>query len=190
MMQRQRWGVFIDRDGTLLRLVPYLADPGRARLYQGAGPALARLRAAGARLVVVTNQSGIARGLFTRPDVDGVHREMERQLARHGVRLDAIEVCPHLPSVTGPCSCRKPAPGMLTRAARRLGINLDQSWMIGDNQSDLGVARAAGTKAALVLTGYGRATRRTRAGRSADVTGSTLASVVNRILAARERPGA
>ncbi len=189
-MQRDRWGVFLDRDGTLLRLVPYLADPKRAALYTGVGPALARLSAAGASLVVVTNQSGIARGFFTRRDVDGIHGEMERQLARHGVRLDAIEVCPHHPSVTGACPCRKPQPGMLTRAARRLGINLEESWTIGDSASDLGAARAAGTKSALVLTGYGLATSRTRVGREADVTGGTLASVVNRILEARKRPRA
>lgn len=188
-MRTRAWGVFLDRDGTLLRLVPYLADPGSTSLYEGAGLALARLQDAGARLVVVTNQSGIARGLFTRSDVDRVHREMTRQLARHGVRLDAIEVCPHLPTVSGSCRCRKPEPGMLTRAARRLGINLAESWTIGDNESDIGAARAAGTKAALVLTGYGRVTRGTRMGRGANVTGGTLASVVTRILDARENSG-
>ena len=189
MRRRAAWGVFLDRDGTLLRLVPYLADPAKTRLYAGVGPALARLRDAGARLVVATNQSGIARGHFTRRDVDRVHREMARQLAEQGVRLDAIEICPHLPSVTGACPCRKPAPGMLTRAARRLGIDLSRSWMIGDNESDIGAAHAAGTQAALVLTGYGRRTRRTRAGRSAGIIGGTLGAVVDRILGERELSG-
>jgi len=184
-MRAAAWGVFLDRDGTLLRLVPYLAEPARTSLYEGVGLALARLQDAGARLVVVTNQSGVARGFFSRRDVDRVHREMARQLARHGVRLDAIEICPHLPTVTGSCRCRKPLPGMLTRAARRLGIKLAESWMIGDNESDIGAARAAGTKSALVLTGYGRVTRESRMGRGADVTGGTLGSVVNRILDAR-----
>jgi len=185
----RHWGVFLDRDGTLLRLVPYLSDPDRAHLYRGAAAALARLAGAGAKLVVVTNQSGVARGLFTRRDVDRVNARMRALLEAEGVRLDAIEVCPHLDELTGPCDCRKPAPGMIVRAARRLGIDPAASWTIGDNASDLGAARAAGTRGALVLTGYGRATARTPAGRKADVTGGSLGVVVRRILAARSAEG-
>ena len=184
-MTALRWGVFLDRDGTILRLVPYLADPAQARLYEGVGEALARLRKAGARLVVVTNQSGIARGYFSRKDADRVNREMAARLARHGVRLDAIELCPHHPEVGGPCDCRKPAAGMLRRAARRLGIDLPASWTIGDNESDMEAGDAVGTRSALVLTGYGRQTQRTRAGRRAEITGGTLAAVVDRILTVR-----
>jgi histidinol-phosphate phosphatase family protein len=186
-----RWGVFLDRDGTLLHLVPYLDDPARARLYAGVGPALKRLSDAGAALVLVTNQSGIARGYFSRKQVDAVHGRLEALLARHGVTLDAIEVCPHHPDVTGRCDCRKPAPGMILRAAKRLGIDPGASWTIGDNASDLGAARAAGTRAALVLTGYGRRTRAGREGRGADLVGGTLASVVERLLAIHgaESPG-
>lgn len=186
MSRAPRWGVFLDRDGTLLHLVPYLDDPARARLYAGVGPALRRLADAGAALVLVTNQSGIARGYFSRKRVDAVHARLQALLARHGVRLDAIEVCPHHPDVTGRCDCRKPAPGMIVRAAKRLGIDLRASWTIGDNASDLGAARAAGTGAALVLTGYGRRTRAAREGRGADLVGGTLASVVDRILALRD----
>jgi D-glycero-D-manno-heptose 1,7-bisphosphate phosphatase len=182
---RRPWGVFLDRDGTLLHLVPYLSDPARVRLYRGAAAALARLRGAGARLVVVTNQSGVARGFFPRQAVDRVNARMKALLAAEGVRLDAVEVCPHLAAVTGPCDCRKPAPGMILKAAHRFGIDLAASWTIGDNASDLDAARAAGTRGALVLTGYGRTTARTRAGKRADVTGRTLGAVVARILAAR-----
>jgi histidinol-phosphate phosphatase family protein len=180
--RRPPWGVFLDRDGTLLRLVPYLADPDRAHLYQGAADALRRLQAAGARLVVVTNQSGVARGYFTRRDVDRVNARLVALLKREGVTLDGIEVCPHLAEVTGPCDCRKPAPGMILRAAKRLGIDLASSWTVGDNASDLEAGAAAGTRSALVLTGYGRGTRATRAGRRAAVTGATLGAVVTRIL--------
>lgn len=186
MSRSRRWGVFLDRDGTLLHLIPYLDDPKRVRLYAGVGPALRRLADHGAALVVVTNQSGIARGYFPRRSVDAVHARLEALLARFGVRLDAIEVCPHLPDISGPCDCRKPAPGLILRAARRLRLDLSASWTVGDNASDLGAARAAGTGAALVLTGYGRRTRKSAAGREADLVGGTLASVARAILERRD----
>lgn len=176
------WAVFLDRDGTLLRLVPYLKDPERAQLYAGAVEALRSLQAAGARLVVVTNQAGIARGLMTRDDVARVNRRLMARLAVAGVWLDAVEVCPHHPDFTGPCRCRKPAPGLLTRAARRLRIDLGRSWLIGDSVSDIEAGEAAGTRTALVRTGYGRATARRPAGRRADLVGSTLATVARGIL--------
>ena len=176
------WAVFLDRDGTLLRLVPYLKDPERAQLYAGAVEALRSLQAAGARLVVVTNQAGIARGLMTRDDVARVNRRLMARLAVAGVWLDAVEVCPHHPDFTGPCRCRKPAPGLLTRAARRLRIDLGRSWLIGDSVSDIEAGEAAGTRTALVRTGYGRATARRPAGRRADLVGSSLAVVARGIL--------
>lgn len=176
------WAVFLDRDGTLLRLVPYLKDPERAQLYAGAVEALRSLQAAGARLVVVTNQAGIARGLMTRDDVARVNRRLMARLAVAGVWLDAVEVCPHHPDFTGPCRCRKPAPGLLTRAARRLRIDLGRSWLIGDSVSDIEAGEAAGTRTALVRTGYGRATARRPAGRRADLVGSSLAAVARGIL--------
>jgi histidinol-phosphate phosphatase family protein len=175
------WAVFLDRDGTLLHLVPYLKDPERARLYDGVGEALRRLREAGARLVVVTNQSGVARGLMTRRDVAALHRRLEELLAEEGVRLDRIEVCYDHPDYTRACDCRKPEPGMLLRAARKLGIDLAGSWTIGDHGSDLVAGRAAGTRTALVLTGYGRSTRRTREGREADIVSATLLGAVRQI---------
>lgn len=176
------WAVFLDRDGTLLRLVPYLKDPERAQLYAGAVEALRSLQAAGARLVVVTNQAGIARGLMTRDDVARVNRRLMARLAVAGVWLDAVEVCPHHPDFTGPCRCRKPAPGLLTRAARRLRVDLGRSWLIGDSVSDIEAGEAAGTRTALVRTGYGRATARRPAGRRADLVGGSLAVVARGIL--------
>lgn len=186
----KRWAVFLDRDGTILKLVPYLRDPRRARLHAGAARALARLRAAGALLIVVTNQAGLARGLMSRADVRRVNARLAQLLSRQGVRLDRIEVCGHHPDYSGACACRKPAPGMLLAAARRLGVDLPASWMIGDSGSDLEAGRAAGTRVALVLTGYGRRTAGTPAGRAADVSGARLESVVSRILARRVAEGA
>lgn len=178
------WAVFLDRDGTLLRLVPYLRDPERARLYRDTVAALRLLRAAGARLVVVTNQAGVARGLMTRADVARVNQRLMALLAVEGVWLDAIEVCPHHPDFTGPCRCRKPAPGLLTRAARRLGLDLARSWMVGDGPGDLEAGEAAGTRTALVRTGYGKDTARRPVGRRAAVRGASLLAVARGILRA------
>jgi len=183
---KRDWAVFLDRDGTLLRLVPYLKDPSQAELYAGVPEALRDLRTAGARLVVVTNQAGIARGLMTRRDVDRVNARLRSLLAAEGSRIDRIEICPHHPDYSGACSCRKPAPEMLRRAAHALGVDLARSWMIGDSTSDLGAGRAAGCRTALVLTGYGRATRRARGGR-ADVTAGTLRAAAAAILDYRGR---
>ncbi len=184
---QRNWAVFLDRDGTLFHLVPYLRDPRQARLYNGVGAALRMLRDAGARLVVVTNQAGVARGLMTRRDVDRLNRLLRELLAGERVKLDRVEVCPHHPDFTGPCSCRKPAPGMILGAARALGVDPAESWMIGDSASDLEAGEAAGCRTGLVLTGYGSRTRATPAGRRAKRTGGTLRALAGRILAYRER---
>jgi histidinol-phosphate phosphatase family protein len=180
------WAVFLDRDGTLLHLIPYLRDPARARLYHGVGDALRRLKAAGARLVVITNQSGVARGIMTRADVAALHRRLRALLAEYGVRLDRIEVCFDHPDFNGSCDCRKPRPGMLLQAARELGIDLSRSWTIGDNASDIEAGAAAGTRTALVLTGYGRKTRGEKGGRQPDLVAASLAGAAGAILAERE----
>lgn len=176
------WGVFLDRDGTLLRLVSYLHEPDRVRLYAGVGPALRALSQAGARLVVVTNQSGVARGYFSEAEVRSVHRRMNQLLMAEGVRLDAIEICPHHPDFGAPCACRKPGPAMLQRAARKLGIDLKRSWTVGDSLSDLRAGRAAGTMTGLLGTGYGRRTAAAGGGREADLVAATLPVLVRKIL--------
>lgn len=117
-----RPAVFLDRDGTLVEEVPYLHDPGRVVLLGGV-TALGRLAAAGYALVVVTNQAGVARGLYDEAAVEAVHRRLAELLAGAGVRLDAVLHCPHHPEGTVPrftraCRCRKPGPGMLEAAAR------------------------------------------------------------------------
>ena len=135
--RQRRPAVFLDRDGTLVEEVPYLHDPGRVVLLPGAA-ALGGLAAAGYALVVVTNQAGVARGLYDEAAVEAVHRRLAELLAGVGVRLDAVLHCPHHPEGTVPgyaraCRCRKPGPGMLEAAAGRLGLDLAASWLIGNH---------------------------------------------------------
>ena len=143
-----RPAVFLDRDGTLVEEVPYLHDPERVVLLPGAG-ALAAAGAAGYALVVVTNQAGVARGLYDEAAVDAVHRRLGELLAGAGVRLDAVLHCPHHPRGTVPgyaraCRCRKPGPRMLEAAAERLDLDLPASFLVGNHPSDVGAAVAAG----------------------------------------------
>ncbi len=160
---RSRRGLFLDRDGTICALVPYLKDPARVELLPGVGSALARARAAGWRPVVVTNQSGIARGLMARPEVDEIHAALDRLLAAHGAAIEAYFICPHHPAFTGACACRKPAPGLLQAAARALDLDLGRSAMVGDTIEDAQAGAAAGCRSFLVETGYGAEQARTRA---------------------------
>jgi D-glycero-D-manno-heptose 1,7-bisphosphate phosphatase len=155
--QATRPAVFLDRDGTLVEEVPYLHDPARVVLLGGV-EALARLAAAGYALVVVTNQAGVARGLYDEAAVDAVHRRLAELLAGAGVRLDAVLHCPHHPEGTVPgyarrCRCRKPGPGMLEAAAGRLGLDLAASFLIGNHPTDVGAAVAAGVTPLYVTTG-------------------------------------
>lgn len=154
--------VFLDRDGTINREVSYLARAAALELLPGAAEALALLRHAGYRLVVVTNQSGVARGLFTLRRMKKINKRFIRMLRKAGVRLDGLWSCPwHAAARKGPFRgehpCRKPAPGMLEAAAARLGIRLDASWMIGDREGDIAAGAAAGCRTILVRTGYGAA---------------------------------
>lgn len=156
-----RPAVFIDRDGTLTEEVGYVNHPRRIRLLPRSAEAIRRLNAAGIAAVVVTNQAGVARGYFSPEVLQAVHAEMQRQLEAAGARLDGLYVCVHHPTEGRPpyradCECRKPKPGMLTRAAQELGLDLAASTMIGDKASDLESGRAVGTRGVLVLTGYGR----------------------------------
>lgn len=137
-----RAAVFLDRDGTIIVDDGYLADPSRVRLVEGAADALRSLAARGALLVVVSNQSGIARGYFERAALDAVHARMTELLEAEGIRLHASYYCEHGPD--DGCACRKPLPGMLLRAAEEHDIDLAASVMIGDKPSDVEAGRAAG----------------------------------------------
>jgi len=150
--------VFLDRDGTVIEERNYLADPDQVVLIGGAVDALRRLHQAGWKLVIVTNQSGIARGMYTEADFRAVQDRMEQLLAAEGVVLDGVYHCPHHPDFTGPCACRKPGPGMYQQAARELGLDPSASVYVGDRRSDVQPAEMFAGRGFLVLTGYGEAT--------------------------------
>jgi len=150
--------VFIDKDGTLIRDVPYNTDPARVVFNPGVPEALHRLKASGYQLVVVSNQSGIAMGYFKIGDLDRVTDKIHRDLKARGVEIDAFYFCPHHPEAKvirykKVCQCRKPGPGMLQRAARELGIDLTQSWMIGDILNDVEAGNRAGCQTILLDVG-------------------------------------
>jgi D-glycero-D-manno-heptose 1,7-bisphosphate phosphatase len=150
-----RRAAFLDRDGTLIVERGYLADPEGVELIPGAAESLRVLHGAGFALVVVTNQSGIARGLYGIDEFRAVQRRVEELFAAEGVIFDAVHFCPHHPEVSGPCECRKPGVGMYRRAARELGIALEDSIFVGDKVADVLPAIELGGDGYLVRTGYG-----------------------------------
>lgn len=150
--------VFLDRDGTINLDTNYLSSPEDLRLIPGAARAIARLNQARLAVVVITNQSGLARDFFSEDDLAAVHAELDRLLAAAGARIDAYFHCPHHPqgvvrSLAIECDCRKPGTGLVKRAARELGLDLGGSFMIGDRPGDVGCALAAGLTAVRVLSG-------------------------------------
>lgn len=146
--------VFLDRDGVLIEDTGYPSDPDTISLLPGVGAGLRQLQAAGWRLVVVSNQSGIARGKFDLLRLDQIHDRLRALLRAEGVELDALYFCPHHPAGIAPfnvpCDHRKPAAGMLRSAAAELALDLEQCWMIGDKESDVEAAHAAGVRAILL----------------------------------------
>lgn len=155
-------GVFFDRDGTINVDLDYLSDPEKLRLIPGAVEAIKEANDLGVRVFVITNQSGVARGLYTEKDVQAVHHRLEQVLNRSGARIDALFYCPHHPDYGVPpyrkvCSCRKPKTGMLKEAEKSFGIDLKASFVVGDKCTDIATGRAAGCGTVLVLTGYGAA---------------------------------
>jgi D-glycero-D-manno-heptose 1,7-bisphosphate phosphatase len=152
-------GVLLDRDGTLNHDKGFVWRWSDFEWLEGAHEALARLKGAGLRLAAVTNQSGVARGLYGEADVRALHDRIDLDLIdRHGFKLDGWYYCPHMPDAG--CECRKPGPGMLRRAAAELGIDLSRSYMVGDKLMDYLAGTAAGVRmSVLVLTGHGEGER-------------------------------
>jgi len=136
--------VFIDRDDTLIYDVPYLSDPARVQLTPGAPDALRRLWSNGFKIALVTNQSGVGRGLFTIEQLAHVQLRLMEILAEQGCGLDAVYICPHAPDQH--CNCRKPATGMLEQACREHDIDLSQSVFVGDGAGDIACGKAFGIK--------------------------------------------
>lgn len=146
---KPRPAVFLDRDGVLNRdSEDFIKTPDELELLPGVPEAVARLSEAGYLLVVITNQSGIGRGLFEESALEGLHSKLRTEL---GVELTGIYYCPHAPEAG--CDCRKPSPGMLHRAAAEHGIDLERSYVVGDRPSDIACGLTAGCKTVLVLTG-------------------------------------
>ena len=163
--------VFLDRDGVLTReRSDHVKTPEELEVLPDIASPLRDLRRRGFRLVVVTNQSVVGRGLATDEDMRRIHEKLQLELEQMGCRVDAIYYCPHLPG-TG-CSCRKPEPGLILRAGKELGIDLSSSWMIGDKEIDLEAAKRAGCRGVRVETNRG-----------------DLQQAVSSILGAEEVPG-
>ena len=186
-----RWGVFLDRDGTLVPDVGYAHRPSQLVLYRRTGAALRELSRAGATLIVVSNQSAVARGYL---DLKGLARMDDRLRAicrKVGVRLDAIYNCPHHPEFTGPCRCRKPETGLIRNGLRDFDLSPSRCFLVGDHGTDLEAGRRAGLSTVHVLTGHGRRHRKDIARRKlADHVARDLGSAAAWILSARKAASA
>lgn len=150
--------VFIDKDGTLIHDIPYNVDPELIRLQEGAGDGLKLLKDKGYLLIVVSNQSGVARGYFPEEALVAVKERIQQELRSEGVQLDGFYTCPHHPcgivdKYTIRCSCRKPEPGLLLRAAADFNVDLSKSWMIGDILHDVEAGNRAGCRTILIDNG-------------------------------------
>jgi D-glycero-D-manno-heptose 1,7-bisphosphate phosphatase len=171
--------IFLDRDGTLIEEKEYLHRPEGVVFFPGTGGALKRLQDADFRLLVVTNQSGVGRGYFSLEDVTEVHHHIVRELARDGVRLHKFYIAPEAPDQ--PSRGRKPSPQFLFDARDEFGIDLAQSYMIGDKVIDLQCGWSAGVRRSLLVrTGYGKEAERTQGGTL------TSAVIVDDIVAAAD----
>lgn len=145
-MVRDGAALFLDRDGTLMTDVGYPSDPDQVRLLPGVLPAMARLHEVGFALVVVSNQSGIGRGIISADQARAVHDRLVVELRAGGVELEGAYYCPHSP--TDGCGCRKPSPALVFKAAGDLGLDLTASFFVGDKPSDLETGRRAGCRTA------------------------------------------
>jgi len=183
--------VFLDRDGTLIEEVGYLDRIDRVSLYPWSIDAVRALNRAGLRVVMVSNQSGVARGLFSEAVVEAVHRHIAALLEAGGARIDAYYYCPHHPDgkvtqYARPCDCRKPGRGLVDRAVRELQIDPARSFVVGDRWLDVALARAVSAKGVLVRTGYGMTEEsRPPEGLAADAISDNLIGAVAWILRQR-----
>ena len=153
-----RKAVFLDKDGTVVHNFPYNVDPSKIELTAGCAEALLRLHQAGHPLIVISNQPGLAKGLFSLQDLQRAERFLARLLASFGIPIRAFYYCPHHPEAVVPrsrtaCTCRKPAPGLIEQAAREHGLDLAGSWMIGDILNDVEAGRRAGCGTILIDNG-------------------------------------
>ena len=176
-MEDPRKAAFLDRDGTLIEEVNFLSNVEDLRVFPFTLEAIRRLKDAGFLVIVVTNQSGIGRGIYDEKSMNAIHEAMQVQL--NGM-IDAFYFCPHLPC--DGCQCRKPKLGMLVSAMKDFSIDLASSWMIGDKKIDVETGRSAGTRTAMVMTGYGRAHAKEMDGTTPDVLAENLLDAVREAL--------
>ena len=180
--------VFLDRDGTIIEEVGYLDRPERVELFPWTIDAVRVLNRAGLAVVLVSNQSGVARGFFTEDVVDAVHQRMADLLAEGGARIDAYYYCPHhpdgkVPELAQKCDCRKPGRGLVDRAVKELGIDPLRSFVVGDRWLDVALGRAVGAQSVLVRTGYGASEEQKRpADLAADAVVDNLIAATSWIL--------
>lgn len=160
-MNERSIGIFLDRDGTINEDVNFLSSPEQIILIDGSAEAIKEMNELGLKVIVFTNQSGIARGYFTEDDLHKIHARLDELLYQSGARIDAYYYCPHHPTEGNgeyklECECRKPKDGMLRRASNEQSIDLKKSFVIGDRCIDIQAGKTAGATTILVLTGYGR----------------------------------
>jgi D-glycero-D-manno-heptose 1,7-bisphosphate phosphatase len=186
--------VFLDRDGTLIEEVGYLDRPDRVVLFPWSIDAIRTLNRAGIRVIMASNQSGIARGFFSVARLEEIHQHLAGLLAAGGARLDAYYYCPHHPdgriaAFAHRCECRKPGGALVERAVHEFGIDPQRSFAVGDRWVDVALARAVGARGVLVRTGYG-ALEETRPpeGLAADAVVDNLIEAVSWILLNRQWP--
>ena len=175
--------VFLDRDGVINRKPPegeYVTRWEEIEFLPGVASAIALLNEADFRIVVVTNQRCIAKGLVTAGEVEAIHERMCHEFTENGATIDAVYYCPH--EKQPPCACRKPAPGMLLAAARDHGIDLTESWMIGDSDIDIAAGKSAGCKTACLIAG------KLSPSVSADLISNSLLDAAHKILQAEDLP--
>jgi D-glycero-D-manno-heptose 1,7-bisphosphate phosphatase len=176
-----RRAVFLDRDGTLVEDRQYIGRPEDVVLLPGAAEAVKRLNDAGVLAVVVTNQSGIARGLYGEREYEAVRRRLDELLEARGARLDATYTCPHHPDFTGPCECRKPGRKLFEQAIEELGVDAARSWAVGDKWRDIAPVVELGGRGILVARFDTALEDLMRAGERA-VVATTLGAAVERVL--------
>lgn len=192
-----RPAVFFDRDGTLNEELGYVGEPERFHLYPFAAEAVRLVNERGWPAILITNQAGVGRGLYTEADVERIHALLAESLAAGGARLDAIYYCPHHPTkgvgaYRVVCECRKPSPGMLRQAAREFDLDLTRSYLITDVYEEVRMAEGMGGTGVLVLTGYGQRDYEqhraewSAAGSPAPMVAENALAAVRQILAPRE----
>lgn len=179
--EKKKPAVFLDRDGTLIEEVNYLHRVEDLRFFDYTDESVRLLKQAGYLVIIVTNQSGIGRGVYTEADMNNIHEAIQSQLTK---KIDAFYFCPHVPDAG--CACRKPNLGMVENAMKDFEIDLSQSWFVGDKEIDVLAGKNAGTRTAMVMTGYGKMEVR-QLQEPPDIVAKTLLEAVQRIIASEKQ---